>query len=107
MTDDSPLPIKFSRKVVNLKYPRLFLLVETNCLKNLNFHNVHYYNLSQFGIPRAWRADENLGLLIESDIDHFTKLSSLFLACPIFVDLGFEINRIQSKKFFSLFDLPE
>lgn len=99
VNDEMPFLHKANRRKTSLKYPRLFILVEANILSNSNTSNAHCYNINQIGKPRAWRADEMLGLIIESDIDHLTRLSSSFLFSPIIIDCGYEIIRIQSKIF--------
>ncbi|KAK6641797.1 hypothetical protein RUM44_013514 [Polyplax serrata] len=98
VNDEMPFLHKANRRKTSLKYPRLFILVEANILSNSNTSNAHCYNINQIGKPRAWRADEMLGLIIESDIDHLTRLSSSFLFSPIIIDCGYEIIRIQTVK---------
>lgn len=87
------------KKGVILKDPKLFILLEAESSENSDdshLSNAYSYNLWQIGIPRAWRADGHLGIIVESDIDNLTKISSLFLSNPILIDHVFEINRIQS-----------
>lgn len=49
-------------------------------------------------MPKAWSANETFGLLLETDLDHFAKLTSSFMADSKSLYLGnhMELLRIQS-----------
>lgn len=49
-------------------------------------------------MPKAWNADENFGLLLETDLDHFARLTNNFMANtePLYLGNHMELLRIQS-----------
>lgn len=100
-SEEISFPLKVSSKKANLSNDRLFLLIEAYCINGRITSNAHSLNISQFGIPKAWRADNYLGVIVESDLDHLTKISSVFLSLQIIIDSGLEVGRIESKNIFS------
>lgn len=56
------------------------------------------FQIEDFGVPKAWNAGEHFGLLLESDLDHFAKLTSDFMADskPLYLGNHMELLRIQS-----------
>uniref|UniRef100_A0A2S2NYB8 Biotin--protein ligase n=2 Tax=Schizaphis graminum TaxID=13262 RepID=A0A2S2NYB8_SCHGA len=79
---------------------RLHLLVEAT-YRMFNVHqNVDRCLIEDFGVLKAWNAGENFGLLLETDLDHFAKLTSNFMANSKSLYLGnhMELLRIQTVK---------
>lgn len=57
----------------------------------------HSCHVEDFGVARAWRASGDfLSLLLESDDEHFAKLTTTFMHSPLSVGSGLELLRIQS-----------
>jgi len=50
-------------------------------------------------VPKAWSAGENFGILLETDLDHFAKLTNSFMADskPLYLGNHMELLRIQSQ----------
>lgn len=56
------------------------------------------FQIEDFGVLKAWNAGENFGLLLETDLDNFAKLTSNFMADskPLYLGNHMELLRIQS-----------
>lgn len=80
-----------------LAEPRLFILLEAICLDLKQTTVPSNFNLNRIGLPKAWRADDNFGLVLESDFDHLVELSSNFMSATLSLDYGLEVVKIQSK----------
>jgi hypothetical protein len=51
--------------------------------------------LEQFGVPRVWQASDYFGLILETDVEHLTKLGSQFMTSKLSIDDGMELVRIE------------
>lgn len=79
---------------------KLHFLIEAN-YRMFDIHqNIKKCLIEDFGVPKAWNAGEHFGLLLESDLDHFTKLASDFMADtkPLYLGNHMELLRIQTVK---------
>ncbi|CAG2067712.1 unnamed protein product, partial [Timema podura] len=54
--------------------------------------------LEQYGVLRAWKAADYFGIILETDVDHLTKLAANFLTTKLSIDDGMELIRIQIPK---------
>lgn len=90
--------MQLNSEKVYLRDPKLFILIEGICIESLAIPNSHLCNISKIGIPKAWRAEDIFGVIVESDVDHLSEISSSFMSVPLMLDDGFEVSRVQSKK---------
>lgn len=97
MDEETSFPLDLSSETISLKDPRLFILIEAVCMDSLTIPNLHPCNINKIGIPKAWRAEDMFGVILESDIDHLSEVSSNFMSDPLALDDGFEVSRVQSK----------
>lgn len=94
--EETSFPLELNSEKVHLKDPRLFILIEAVCIENLAIPNSHPCNISKLGIPKAWRAEDIFGVIVESDVDHLSEVSSSFMSASLMLDDGFEVSRVQT-----------
>lgn len=46
-------------------------------------------------MPRVWQASDYFGLILETDLEHLTKLGSQFMTSKLSIDDGMELVRIE------------
>ncbi|XP_011314628.1 biotin--protein ligase [Fopius arisanus] len=52
--------------------------------------------LEDYGLIVAWTAEKSFALIIETDLDHMTKLSVALMQSQCFMNNGFSLTRIES-----------
>jgi len=79
-------------------FSKFDIIFEYTFLSDSNGCMFCLFQIEDFGVPKAWNAGEHFGLLLESDLDHFTKLASDFMADtkPLYLGNHMELLRIQS-----------
>jgi hypothetical protein len=46
-------------------------------------------------MPRVWVANDYLGLILETDVEHLANLGSRFMTGKVSIDDGMELVRIE------------
>ncbi|XP_063233773.1 biotin--protein ligase isoform X2 [Bacillus rossius redtenbacheri] len=75
---------------------RLQLLLEADYQRASSVRDSGYCRLEQFGVLKAWKAGGFFRLLMESDLEHFSKLGISFMRSRLSIDDGMELVRIQT-----------
>lgn len=77
---------------------RSTLFIEKRFKLNLNrFLIFCYFQLENYGIPKAWTAKDYFALVMETDIEHLVKFSSSFMTNELCLNNIMEIIRLESK----------
>lgn len=73
------------------------LLLETDIIPSLPENNLENVMIEKYGKPLAWKVDSHFAILVESDINHFTKLLiATFLQNNLCINDSLPLIRIES-----------
>ncbi|XP_023706545.1 uncharacterized protein LOC111863940 isoform X3 [Cryptotermes secundus] len=98
-SDRSMFPIEVSGGLSKVDFcddRKLHILIEADYLKATSIRDANYCQLEQFGVPRVWQASDYFGVILETDVEHLTKLGSQFMTSKLSIDGGMELVRIES-----------
>lgn len=98
----------FPVRVKNRKVPlntenKVHVLIEANYVVTSLTGSLRYScQIDQFGIPKVWTAGAYFAFIIETDVDHFSKMSELFLHSILLVDDVLEVFRLETVTMYGL-----
>lgn len=62
---------------------------------NNHIYHMHLLQIEDYGQIKAWSVNQDLNLLLETDVDHITSFASIFMHGRYYINNCLFIKRIQ------------
>lgn len=89
-------PILLRTPKLKLSPPMVYVLVEAHLDKYVP-HQSDVIQVEAFGEPVAWKASENLEIILKTDMDNLTKLIHCFSKSDIDINHELRLLKVESK----------